>query len=193
MTGHDDQQLVDQCLAGQKEAFGRLVERYQDRLFHSLIPLLKSRDDAQDIAQEALLQAYQKLETYRGEAAFYTWLYRIAINRAMSFLRRRQHKTTSIDNLREHSGEEPHDQHRAADPVLPVIQAEQQELVRKALAELPDDFRTVLVLKEFEGLRYDEIAELIDCPLGTVRSRIHRGRLELAERLSRKLGPEAGT
>lgn len=191
MTRQDDQQLVDLCLAGQTEAFGQLVERYQDRLFHSLIPLLKSRDDAQDIAQDAVLQAYQKLDSYRGEAAFYTWLYRIAINTAMSFLRRRRHKTTSIESLRENIGEEPADQHAEAGPDVPVIRAEQRELVHNALAELPDDYRIVLILKEFEGLRYDEIAELVDCPLGTVRSRIHRGRLELAERLGRKLGPES--
>ena len=190
MTRQDDQQLVDLCLAGQTEAFGQLVERYQDRLFHSLIPLLKSRDDARDIAQDAVLQAYQKLDSYRGEAAFYTWLYRIAINTAMSFLRRRRHKTTSIESLRENIGEEPADQHAEADPDAPVIRAEQRELVHNALAELPDDYRIVLILKEFEGLRYDEIAELVDCPLGTVRSRIHRGRLERAERLGRMLGPE---
>ena len=191
MTGQDDQQLVDLCLAGQTEAFGQLVERYQDRLFHSLIPLLKSRDDARDIAQDAVLQAYQKLDSYRGEAAFHTWLYRLAINTAMSFLRRRRRKTTSIESVGKNIGEEPADQHAEADPDVPVIRAEQRELVHNALAELPDDYRIVLILKEFEGLRYDEIVELVDCPLGTVRSRIHRGRLELAERLGRMLGPES--
>ncbi len=188
MNSLDDQHLVQRCRDGDDDAFGVLVERHQDRLFHSLNPLLRSREDAQDVAQAAFIQAYQKLDGFRGEAAFYTWLYRIAINLALSFLRRQRQQTVSTDALRESSGTEPPDLRPDNQPLSTLIRDEHSQLVRQTLEELPDEFRTVLVLKEFEGLRYDAIASLLECPIGTVRSRIHRGRIELARRLRQLLG-----
>lgn len=189
----DDQQLVQRCLDGDDDAFGVLVERHQDRLFHSLNPLLRSREDAQDVAQAAFLQAHQKLDGFRGEAAFYTWLYRIAVNLGLSFLRRNRPLAVSTDALRDSSGAEPSDTRSDSQPLATLIRDEHRQLVRETLEELPDEFRTVLILKEFEGLRYDEIASLIESPIGTVRSRIHRGRTELARRLRLKLGNDLDT
>ncbi len=187
MNNFNDQQLLELCRDGDDAAFGVLVERHQDRLFHSLVSMLKSREDAVDIVQEAFFQAHRKLDTFRGDSAFYTWLYRIATNRALSFLRKQKQKPTSIEGLNETSGFDPPASDDHSQPLKMVLREEHRQLVRETLAELSDDYRVVLVMKEFEGLRYDEIAELTENPIGTVRSRIHRGRIELADRLKRKL------
>ena len=187
MNNLNDQQLLELCRDGDDAAFGVLVERHQDRLFHSLVSMLKSREDAVDIVQEAFFQAHRKLDTFRGDSAFYTWLYRIATNRALSFLRKQKQKPTSIEGLNETSGFDPPAPDDHSQPLKMVLREEHRQLVRETLAELSDDYRVVLVMKEFEGLRYDEIAELTENPIGTVRSRIHRGRIELADRLKRKL------
>ena len=187
MNNLNDQQLLELCRDGDDAAFGVLVERHQDRLFHSLVSMLKSREDAVDIVQEAFFQAHRKLDTFRGDSAFYTWLYRIATNRALSFLRKQKQKPTSIEGLNETSGFDPPAPDDHSQPLKMVLREEHRQLVRETLDELSDDYRVVLVMKEFEGLRYDEIAELTENPIGTVRSRIHRGRIELADRLKRKL------
>ena len=187
MNNLNDQQLLELCRDGDDAAFGVLVERHRARLFHSLVSMLKSPEDADDIIQEAFFQARRKLDTFRGDSAFYTWLYRIATNRALSFLRKQKQKTTSIEGLNETSGFDPAAPDNHGQPLKMVLREEHRQLVRETLAELPDDYRVVLVMKEFEGLRYDEIAELTENPIGTVRSRIHRGRIELADRLKRKL------
>jgi RNA polymerase sigma-70 factor (ECF subfamily) len=183
----NDQQLLELCRDGDDAAFGVLVERHQDRLFHSLVSMLKSHEDAVDIVQEAFFQAHRKLDTFRGDSAFYTWLYRIATNRALSFLRKQKLKPTSMEGLNETSGFDPPASDDHSQPLKMVLREEHRQLVRETLDELTDDYRVVLVMKEFEGLRYDEIAELTENPIGTVRSRIHRGRIELADRLKRKL------
>ena len=190
MNTLDDDQLVDLCRQGDDSAFDVLVVRHQDRLFHSLVSMLKSRDDALDIAQSALLQAHRKLDTFRGDSAFYSWLYRIAVNLALSWLRKQKSGSVSIDALREETGFEVVAEDRDGQPLASVLRDEHRRVVRETLAELPEEFRTVLVMKEFEGLRYDEIASLTEVPIGTVRSRIHRGRGELAQRLKRKLGDQ---
>ena len=189
MKNLDDHQLVDLCRDGDETAFDLLVLRHQDRLFHSLVSMLKSRDDAMDIAQSALMQAHRKLDTFRGESAFYSWLYRIAVNLALSWLRKQKTPAVSLDALHDESGYEIADDY--SQPLASLLRDEHQRLVRETLAELPADFRTVLVMKEFDGLSYEEIAGLTEVPLGTVRSRIHRGRSELALRLKRKLGDQA--
>ena len=187
MNNHNDQQLVELCRDGDDAAFGVLFERHKERLFHTMVSMLKSREDAVDIVQEAFLQAHRKLDTFRGDSAFYTWLYRIATNRALSFLRKQKQKPTSIEGLNETSGFDPPASDDQSQPLKMVLREEHRQLVRETLDELSDDYRVVLVMKEFEGLRYDEIAELTENPIGTVRSRIHRGRIELADRLKRKL------
>lgn len=190
MENKDDQQLIDECLSGQTEAFGQLVVRYQDRLFNSLVNILGSADDARDVAQEAFVNAFEKLSTFRGHSAFYSWLFRIAMNAAVSSKRKTRRMSTSVDAARERSGAEPADARADIRPSHQLETAERQLLVQQALAELADDFRVVLVLKEMEGLRYEEIADVVGCPVGTVRSRIHRARSELRRKLERLLKAE---
>jgi RNA polymerase sigma-70 factor (ECF subfamily) len=183
----DDKQLIRQCLAGRTEAFGELVVRYQDRLCNSLFRVLGSSDDARDAAQDAFVQAFQKLKTFRGNSAFYSWLFRIALNAAATQRRRTRQKPTSIESMRETSGQTPADPHPEAAPSHSMERAERQ---KAALAALPAEFRIPLVLKEIDGLKYQEIAEIVGCPIGTVRSRIHRARVELRQRLASQLEEE---
>ncbi len=177
-----DQELIAECLSGQTHAFGDLVARYQNRLFNTLVGVLGSVEDAHDVAQEAFVNAFQKLDTFRGHSAFYSWLFRIALNSAVS-QKRKQRAVVSIDAAREQSGDEPIDRHPAARPEHALETNERQIAVRAALAELAEEFRTALILKEMEDLSYEEISEIVGCPIGTVRSRIHRARAELRVKL----------
>ncbi len=176
-----DARWVEAALAGDRDAFGRLVERYQDRLFNTLLRIVGSREDAADAVQDAFVQAYVKLESFRGASQFYTWLYRIAMNVALSRQRRRR-PMASVDQAKESVGEEPAD--AAALPEEVVLSQERVEQVQAALADLGDDHRQILVLREIEGCAYETIAEILDLPVGTVRSRLFRARMQLKERLS---------
>ena len=176
----DDAQLIHDTLAGQSAAFGELVRKYQDRLYHTLVHVVGSPEDALDIVQEAFVQAFLKLETFKRESAFYTWLYRIAFNMAASHRRRRK-PTLSVEQARESSGSEPIDPELG--PEDSVQLDERREQVRTAIAGLNEEHRAVLVLREIDGCRYEEIAEILDVPIGTVRSRLHRARLQLREEL----------
>jgi RNA polymerase sigma-70 factor (ECF subfamily) len=178
-----DHELIADCLNGQTFAFGDLVTRYQNRLFNTLVTVLGSADDAQDVAQEAFVSAFQKLHTFKGRSAFYSWLFRIALNASVSQKRKLRRVPVSIDAVREQSGSEPVERHPAARPEHALETVERQSAVRAALAELSEEFRTALVLKEMEDLSYEEIGEIIGCPIGTVRSRIHRARMELRLKL----------
>ncbi len=183
----DDRQLIEQCLAGRTEAFGHLVLRYQDRLYGALCRMLGSADDARDVAQDAFVLAFQKLDTFKGESAFYSWLFRIAMNAAISHRRKSGKRPVSVDASKEQSGAEPVDTHPEIRPAHALERSERQAIVQRALDELSEEFRTVLVLKEIEGFQYEEIAAFVGCPIGTVRSRIHRARLELRQKLERLL------
>jgi len=163
------------------------VALYQDRLFNSLVRVLGSAEDAADIVQDAFVQAYTKLDSFRGSSSFYTWLYRIAFNLAMSHARR-GHKTASLDGRKSLSGDEPMDGAPTAE--AGVLEQERAELVHAALAELTLDYRQILVLREIDGCRYDEIAEILDLPVGTVRSRLFRARLQMRDLLAPRLHVE---
>ncbi len=176
----DDAPLIAATLAGDSAAFGQLVGQYQDRLYNSLVRVLGSAEDARDIVQDAFVQAYLKLNTFRGSSAFYTWLYRIAFNLAMSHARK-QRPTASLDQAKAGFGGEPVD--GAGPPDANLAQRERVEMVHAALASLSDEYRQILVLRELEGCRYDEIAEILDLPAGTVRSRLFRARLQLRDQL----------
>jgi RNA polymerase sigma-70 factor, ECF subfamily len=183
-----DQQLIAECLQGQTHVFGDLVLRYQDRLYNMLVHVLGSAEDARDVAQEAFVSAFQKLQSFQGRSAFYSWLFRIAMNSAVSRQRKNSRGKNSrvpvsIEAVRDKSGLEPIDPHPEARPEFSIEASERQAAVRAALADLPEEFRTVLILKEMEDLKYEEIAEIVGCPIGTVRSRIHRARAELKSRL----------
>ena len=184
MNQISDQTLIDSCLAGRREAFGQLVDRYQNRLFHSLLHMLGSAEDAQDAAQDAFVHAFEKLGTYRGQSQFYSWLFRIAFNTAVSAKRRTRRMSVSLEARRDVSGQEPSDLNPSSEPSFAMDVSDRQRIVQQALAELSEEFRTALVLKEIDGMSYDEIADVLQVPLGTVRSRIHRARLELREKLS---------
>lgn len=178
-----DTELIDACLGGNTDAFGQLVVRHQDRLYNTLVKVLGSADDARDVVQEAFVHAFQKLHTFRGNSAFYSWLFRIAMNAAISEKRKTKRMKTSVESAREQSGIEPVDEHPDSRPSRGIELSERQQLVQSALSELSEEFRTVLVLKEMEGMKYDEIADIVGCPVGTVRSRIHRARSEMREKL----------
>lgn len=183
-----DEAQVAAVLAGDREAYAVLVGRYQDRLFNAMLRMVGSRDDAADLVQDALVQAYVKLDTFRGAARFYTWLYRIAMNLALSHHRRRR-PTASIEQAKDAAGEEPVD--RAAGPEQRMLSAEQVGQVQTALDQLGDQHRQIIVLREIEGCSYETIAEILGLPVGTVRSRLFRARLQLKELLSTMLGENA--
>jgi len=183
----EDGQLVEAALGGDREAFGRLVQRYQDRLFNTVVRVLGSRDDARDVVQDAFVQAFVKLDSFRGDAKFYTWLYRIAMNLALSH-RRRRRPTDSLDAVKENLGVEPAAQLPTAAEDL--IQRERAELLQQALLELNDQHRQILVLRELEECSYETIAEILELPVGTVRSRLFRARIQLKEQLQAMLSDE---
>jgi RNA polymerase sigma-70 factor, ECF subfamily len=179
---NEDAQLIESTLAGKTAAFGQLVLKYQDRLFHTILHMVGGRDDASDIVQEAFVQAFVKLDSFQRASAFYTWLYRIAFNVAATHSRRRK---PGGERVRDMAGHEP------ADPrVGPVHELEREERarqVRHALAALSEEHRVVLVLREIDGCCYETIAEALDLPVGTVRSRLHRARIQLREQLKELL------
>ena len=177
---NDDAQLIDETLAGESAAFGQLVRRYQDRLYNTVLHVVGHAEDARDIVQDALVHAYVKLETFQRNSAFYTWLYRIAFNVAIS-RRRRRHVAVSVEYAREAGGVEPVDQ--GENPTERIERQEQNRQVRQALSELTEEHRAILVLREIDGCCYETIAEILDLPIGTVRSRLHRARLQLREQL----------
>lgn len=178
---NDDAPLIAATLAGDTAAFGQLVVTYQDRLYNSLLRVLGSAEDARDVVQDAFVQAFVKLDTFRGSSAFYTWLYRIAFNLAMSHARR-GHKMTSLDRSRDDFGCEPVDGQPT--PEADLLRTERVGLVHAALAKLSTEYRQILVLRELEGCRYDEIAEILELPVGTVRSRLFRARLQVRDHLA---------
>jgi RNA polymerase sigma-70 factor (ECF subfamily) len=180
--------LVEAALAGERDAFGELVTRYQDRLYNTLVRVVGSPDDAADAVQDAFVQAFTKLQSFRGASRFYTWLFRIAMNVALS-RRRRKRPIASVDHAKESAGDEPIDV--ASGPEEMVLSQERVEHVQAALGDLGDEHRTILVLREIEGCAYEEIAEILDLPVGTVRSRIFRARVQLKERLTGIWGEEA--
>jgi RNA polymerase sigma-70 factor (ECF subfamily) len=157
-----------------------LVQKYQDRLFNTLHHVIGDREEALDVAQEAFVQAFMRLESFQQTSAFYTWLYRIAFNVAAS-QRRRRRPVVSIEHAHEVSGDEPVDDQDG--PGERLEQTERIEHVRRAIAALSEEHRVVLVLREMDGCCYESIAEVLDLPIGTVRSRLHRARLQLREYL----------
>ncbi len=181
---NDDARLIHDTLAGDRAAFEELVQRYQGRLFNALVHVVGSREEAEDVSQEAFVQAFVKLDSFKGHSAFYTWLYRIAFNVSIS-RRRRARPEVSMDLHRDRTGDEPED--AGESPGEQLLRAEQVRQVRAALDALNEDHRAILVLREMEGCDYEAIAEILELPIGTVRSRLHRARLQLREQLKEVL------
>lgn len=175
-----DASLIDQALAGRSEAFGQLVLKYQDRLFNAIVHTVGNAEDARDVVQEAFVRAFLKLDSFQRQSSFSTWLYRIAFNTAMS-QRRRRRPMASTDQARENYHVEPIDDQ--GDPAHIADSAERCRQVREAIAQLAEDHRAVVVLRDMEDYDYETIAEILDLPVGTVRSRLHRARLQLKNTL----------
>ena len=179
----DDCQLISAIRRGDTAAFETLVRKYQDRVFNVVRQVVGDHQLAEDLVQETFVQVYVKLDSFHGKSAFYTWLYRIAFNVSVSW-RRRKRPLASISSARDDDsggGIEPQDRGEA--PGERLLREERAGLVQAALAALDEDFRTILVLREIEGFDYEAISEILDLPIGTVRSRLHRARSELRERL----------
>ena len=177
---NDDSQLIHDTLAGNTQAFDQLVEKYQGRLFNTLAHALGDRQEAEDVVQDTFCQAFLKLSSFKGASAFYTWLYRIAFHTAAS-RRRRKRPELSIDQKRDATGDEPCDESEQAEET--VLREERATIVHQALDSLSEDHRSILVLRELDGCCYDTIASVLDLSPGTVRSRLHRARMQLRERL----------
>jgi RNA polymerase sigma-70 factor, ECF subfamily len=181
---NDDSQLIHQTLRGHPAEFGQLVRKYQDRLYNTMVHVLGHAEDARDVVQDAFVQAFVRLETFQQSSAFYTWLYRIAFNVAATHQRRRR-STLSVEQMREATGKEPID--RGAEPGERLEQEERRRQVHEAIAQLSEEQRVVVVLREIDGCCYETIAEMLDLPIGTVRSRLHRARLQLRDQLKEVL------
>jgi RNA polymerase sigma-70 factor, ECF subfamily len=187
----DDLGLVAATRGGDVESFGILVRRYQDRLYPTLLRLTGCAEDARDLLQDAFLRAYEKLGHFHGESNFYTWIYRIAVNLALSDRRRRRSPVRSGGVSSE--AIDPPDDPRETEPSRPLEEAERDALIHQALQALHPDHRAVVVMKDLDGLHYEEIAEILRVPIGTVRSRLHRARSDLRERLRSLVDEEAAT
>jgi RNA polymerase sigma-70 factor (ECF subfamily) len=182
----DDHRLIAASLEGDTAAFGDLVRRYQDRLYNTVYRLLDNADDAQDVVQDAFLNAYQSLAGFKGDSQFFTWLYRIAVNTAISH-KRKQRVTLSIEAGRNGQGRvEPLDTSDASRPGQALERAEEERRVQGALNRLSLEHREVLILKDLEGEKYEAMAERLGVPIGTIRSRLHRARCELRELLEKE-------
>ena len=181
-----DQELVARAQAGDRRAFDLLVLKYQQKVAGLIARYLRDPNEVQDVAQEAFIKAYRALGGFRGESAFYTWLYRIAINAAKNHLASRGRRPPR-DDMEMEVAEQLESGGRLREMGTPenhLLSEEIAQTVQKALDELPEDLRTAIVLRELEGLSYEEIAEAMDCPIGTVRSRIFRARDAIDKRLS---------
>ncbi len=180
MVNVDDADIIAEVRSGNSAAFSQLVLKYQDRLLNAVVYISGSRDDAEDVVQDAFVQAYVKLNSFGGNSAFYTWLYRIAINAAISRRRKRKGEA-SLDACQDEQGVQPVDHLEGAEQR--VLREERAGQVQSALAALSTEHRMILVLREMEDCDYDQIAEILDVPVGTVRSRLHRARLQMREQL----------
>ena len=181
-----DQQLVERVQRGDKQAFGLLVEKYQRKLGRLLSRFIRDQAEVEDVVQEAFIKAYRALPNFRGESAFYTWLYRIGINTAKNYLvaMGRRPQTSNEIEVEDAENFEDGDELRTMDtPETELMTKEIAKTVQLAIESLPEDLKTAIVLREIEGLSYEEIATMMDCPIGTVRSRIFRAREFIAERL----------
>ncbi|MCA9084171.1 MAG: sigma-70 family RNA polymerase sigma factor [Planctomycetaceae bacterium] len=182
----DDSSLIQRSVAGDTTAFDQLVIRYQSRLVHSLELCFTSRDDALEIAQTAFISAWRKLSSFQQESSFYSWLYRIAMNAGISRRRRERLRTVSLQARDDNSSIAVPNQSPSASPDEQLQNAETVEIIREELRKVSPEFRAALVLKEIDGFSYEQISDILEIPIGTVRSRIFRARQELADRLRRQ-------
>ncbi|MEV4778784.1 RNA polymerase sigma factor RpoE [Burkholderia sp. LMU1-1-1.1] len=181
-----DQMLVDRVRAGDKQAFDMLVAKYQRRLMRLLSRIVHDPAEAEDVVQETFIKAYRALRHFRGDSAFYTWLYRIGINTAKNFLATQGRRTPTSTEADAEQAEGFNDGEHLRDINTPESMLASKQIaqtVNAAMDALPVDLRTAIALREIEGLSYEEISDIMACPIGTVRSRIFRAREVIAEKL----------
>jgi RNA polymerase sigma-70 factor (ECF subfamily) len=181
-----DRQLVERAQRGDKRAFELLVEKYQRKLGRLLARFIRDPAEVEDVTQEAFIKAYRALPAFRGDSAFYTWLYRIGINTAKNYLMalgRRAPTSTEVEAEDAEGYEEGEQLRDINTPESLLLSKEIAQTVNATIEELPEELRTAIQLREMEGMSYEDIARIMDCPIGTVRSRIFRAREAIAERL----------
>jgi RNA polymerase sigma-70 factor (ECF subfamily) len=181
-----DQALVERAQRGDQQAFGMLVEKYQRKLGRLLSRMVRDQAEVEDVVQESFIKAYRALPNFRGDSAFYTWLYRIGINTAKNYLvsmGRRPQVSKDIEIEDAENFEDGDELRTLETPESSMMTKEIAQTVNDTMMALPDELRTAITLRELEGLSYEEIATLMNCPIGTVRSRIFRARETIAEKL----------
>lgn len=181
-----DEELILRVQQGDKSAYDLLVIKYQHKIIQLVNRYVKDPSEAQDVAQEAFIKAYRALGNFRGESAFYTWLYRIAINTAKNYLmsRSRRNADSQIDVQDAEQIEKAPQLQGLETPERQLLNQEIVETIKSAIAKLPEEMRIAIMLREFEGMSYEEIAQAMDCPVGTVRSRIFRAREAIDSKLT---------
>ena len=192
MTTDDDQQLVKRVQNGDKRAFDLLVLKYQHRILGLVVRFVHDPHEAQDVTQEAFIKAYRALANFRGDREVYTWLYRIAINTGKNYLvaRNRRPPSSDVDSNDAEFYDGEHGLKDMASPERLMLRDEIDDTVQRSIKQLPEDLRRALTLREFEGLSYEDRANVMQCPVGTVRSRIFRAR-EAVDKALRPLLEEA--
>jgi RNA polymerase sigma-70 factor, ECF subfamily len=186
-----DRQLVERAQRGDKRAFELLVEKYQRKLARLLSRFIRDPAEVEDVTQEAFIKAYRALPAFRGDSAFYTWLYRIGINTAKNYLMamgRRAPTSTEVEAEEAEGFEEGEQLRDINTPESLLLSNEIAETVNSTIERLPEELRTAIQLREIEGMSYEDIAQVMNCPIGTVRSRIFRAREAIAEQLRPLLG-----
>lgn len=186
-----DQRLVERVQRGDKKAFELLVAKYQRKLNRLLSRFIRDPSEVEDVAQEAFIKAYRALPSFRGDSAFYTWLYRIAVNTAKNYLvaaARRAPTSTTIDSEEAESFEEGHQLRHMNTPEAELMSKQVAATVNQTMEALPEELRVAITLREIEGMSYEDIAAAMSCPIGTVRSRIFRARETIAARIRPMIG-----
>jgi len=182
-----DKEIIERVKNGDKKSYDLLVVKYQQRVINLISRFVKNHSDALDVSQETFIKAYRALPNFRGESAFYTWLYRIAVNTAKNHLTVQSRKITKSDydvtDIEQIEGNMSLTEHTTPENLL--VKEELQEIVLRTIENLPEDLKSAIMLREIEGLSYEEIANVMECPVGTVRSRIFRAR----EMIDNKIKP----
>ena len=185
MTRDTDQELVQRVQKGDRRAFDLLFSRYQHKIHGLVSRYVRATDEIDDVVQEAFIKAYRALPRFRGESAFYTWLYRIAINTAKNYLVARSRRPPDVDvdaaDAEHINGDDA--LRETENPENNLARDQLEQAINSAIRALPDDLRSAVTLREFDGLSYEQIAQIMDCPVGTVRSRIFRAREAIDDRI----------
>lgn len=177
MDASREERLISHAVVGDSAAFSELMTLHERRMYAVALRICANREDAQDCLQDAMLRIYRSLGSFKGQSSFSTWVYRITMNTCLDELRRRKSRNaTSLDNLLD-NGWSPSDNDNA--PEKYAMASEQRRVIDRAIAELPEDMRSAVVLRDVQGFSYDEIAEMLEANIGTIKSRISRGREKL--------------